>query len=570
MQGFFDFVKSLGAARMAAMAAVTLALIGFFSFLMIRMTTPQMVPLFTDLSVEDSASIVKDLERQAIAYQIKNDGAIVMVAKDNVARLRMKLAEGGLPKGGGVGYEIFDKSDALGSTTFVQNINHLRALEGELARTIRGLDRVQAARVHLVLPDRPLFSRDKIETSASIVLKVRGTLEPQQVRAIRHLVATAVSGLKPERVSVIDETGKLLADGAAQSDPQEGAGADERKATYEKRLREQVEAIVSSVVGPGHARVEITADFDLNRITQTSDKFDPDGRVQRAKKPFITVNCAAIPENLLESELFGHEKGAFTGALGRRIGKSEEANGGTLLLDEISEMDVRLQAKLLRAIQERLIDRVGGGKPVPVDIRIVATSNRNLTDAVREGKFREDLWFRLNVVNLKIPPLRERPSDITELAQYFAKKYSDANGLPVRPLSAEARRALNINRWPGNVRELENTLHRAVLLSSGPEIGIDGILSPDGLRLDQSRGSGAVAHAAMAAEQVTRNLVGRTVAEVERDLILETLKHCLGNRTHAANILGISIRTLRNKLNEYAADGAPIPPPNGGEMRGAA
>ena len=284
MQGFFDFVKSLGAARMAAMAAVTLALIGFFSFLMIRMTTPQMVPLFTDLSVEDSSSIIKDLERQAIAYQLKNDGAIVMVAKDNVARLRMKLAEGGLPKGGGVGYEIFDKSDALGSTTFVQNINHLRALEGELARTIRGLDRVQAARVHLVLPDRPLFSRDKIEPSASIVLKVRGTLEPQQVRAIRHLVATAVSGLKPERVSVIDETGKLLADGAAQSDPQEGAGADERKATYEKRLREQVEAIVSSVVGPGHARVEITADFDLNRITQTSDKFDPDGRVVRSSQ----------------------------------------------------------------------------------------------------------------------------------------------------------------------------------------------------------------------------------------------------------------------------------------------
>jgi DNA-binding NtrC family response regulator len=294
-------------------------------------------------------------------------------------------------------------------------------------------------------------------------------------------------------------------------------------------------------------------------------------RSQRAKKPFITVNCAAIPENLLESELFGHEKGAFTGALGRRIGKFEEANGGTLLLDEISEMDVRLQAKLLRAIQERLIDRVGGGKPVPVDIRIVATSNRNLTDAVREGKFREDLWFRLNVVNLKIPPLRERPSDIAELAQYFAKKYSEANGLPVRPLSAEARRALNVNRWPGNVRELENTLHRAVLLSSGPEIGIDGILSPDGARLDSVRGSGAVAHAAITAEQVTRNLVGRTVAEVERDLILETLKHCLGNRTHAANILGISIRTLRNKLNEYAADGAPIPPPNGGtEMRGAA
>jgi flagellar M-ring protein FliF len=284
VQGFFDFVKSLGAARMAAMAAVTLALVGFFSFLMIQMTTPQMVPLFTDLPVDDSASIIKDLERQAVPYQLKNDGAIIMVPKEAVARLRMKLAESGLPKGGGVGYEIFDKSDALGSTTFVQNINHLRALEGELSRTIRGIDRVQAARVHLVLPDRPLFSRDKADASASIVLKVRGALEPQQVRAIRHLVATAVNGLKPERVSVIDETGKLLADGATQDNQFNGASSDERKLAYENRLRGEVETIVSSVVGPGHARVQINADFDINRITQTSDKFDPDGRVLRSSQ----------------------------------------------------------------------------------------------------------------------------------------------------------------------------------------------------------------------------------------------------------------------------------------------
>ena len=294
-------------------------------------------------------------------------------------------------------------------------------------------------------------------------------------------------------------------------------------------------------------------------------------RSNRSKKPFISINCAAIPEHLLESELFGHEKGSFTGAVARRIGKFEEATGGTLLLDEISEMDVRLQAKLLRAIQERVIDRVGGTRPVPIDIRIIATSNRNLAEAAREGTFREDLLFRLNVVNLKIPPLRERPADVVELTQFFAKKYAEANGVPVRPISAEARKALSLHRWPGNVRELENTMHRAVLLSSGAEIGIDGILTPDGARLDQApHGSSAVAHAALAAEQVTRNLVGRTVADVERDLILETLKHCLGNRTHASNILGISIRTLRNKLNEYAADGVPIPPPNGGEIRGAA
>src|SRR6188474_2595476 len=277
-------MKSLGAARMAAMAAVTLALIGFFSFMMVQISTPQMVPLFTDLSVEDSASIIKDLERQAVPYQLKSDGAIIMVPKDRVARLRMKLAESGLPKGGGVGYEIFDKTDSLGTTTFVQNINHLRALEGELARTIRSIDRVQAARVHLVLPERPLFSRDKVDASASIVLKVRGALEPQQVRAVRHLVASAVNGLKPERVSVIDETGKLLADGASPDNPLNGASSDERKLAYENRLRSEVETIVSSVVGPGRARVQINADFDVNRITQTSDKFDPDGRVLRSSQ----------------------------------------------------------------------------------------------------------------------------------------------------------------------------------------------------------------------------------------------------------------------------------------------
>ncbi|MDN3720355.1 sigma-54 dependent transcriptional regulator [Roseibium salinum] len=175
----------------------------------------------------------------------------------------------------------------------------------------------------------------------------------------------------------------------------------------------------------------------------------------RASKPFISINCAAIPEHLLESELFGHEKGAFTGAVARRIGKFEEADGGTLLLDEISEMDVRLQAKLLRAIQERVIDRVGGTRPVPVNIRILATSNRDLADSVRQGLFREDLLFRLNVVNLKLPPLRERPADIMELAQFFIKHYSEANGVAVRTLSAEARQALMSNPWPGNVRELE-------------------------------------------------------------------------------------------------------------------
>jgi DNA-binding NtrC family response regulator len=285
---------------------------------------------------------------------------------------------------------------------------------------------------------------------------------------------------------------------------------------------------------------------------------------RRAAKPFISVNCAAIPENLLESELFGHEKGAFTGALARRIGKFEEANGGTLLLDEISEMDARLQAKLLRAIQEREIDRVGGAKPVKVDIRILATSNRDLAQAVKDGTFREDLLYRLNVVNLRLPPLRDRPGDIVALAEFFVKKYAAANGVPEKPLSTEARRRLAAHRWPGNVRELENALHRAVLLSVGDEITEDAVRLPDGQPLSPAdAGARAAQAASFAAEAVQRSFVGQTVAEMEQQLIIDTLEHCAGNRTHAANILGISIRTLRNKLKEYTEAGVAVPAPQG-------
>jgi flagellar M-ring protein FliF len=284
VQGLIEFAKTLGGARIAAMVAVTIALIGFFGFVILRVTAPQMTPLFTDLSLEDSAAIAKELDREGVSYDLKKDGSTITVPADRVARLRMNLAESGLPKGGGIGYEIFDKSDALGTTSFVQNINGLRALEGELARTIQTLDRVQAARVHLVIPERPLFSRDKIEPSASIVLKVRGTLEPAQVRAIRHLVASAVTGLSPQRISIVDEQGQLLADGAADGASASDISADERRVAFEKRLRDQVESIVSSVVGPGHSRVQVSADFDFNRITQTSDKYDPDGRVIRSSQ----------------------------------------------------------------------------------------------------------------------------------------------------------------------------------------------------------------------------------------------------------------------------------------------
>jgi len=268
---------------------------------------------------------------------------------------------------------------------------------------------------------------------------------------------------------------------------------------------------------------------------------------RRAERSLVSVNCAAIPENLLESELFGHEKGAFTGATARRIGKFEEASGGTLLLDEISEMDPRLQAKLLRAVQEREIDRVGGGRPVKVDIRLIATSHRDLEAEVAAGRFREDLLFRLNVVNLHLPPLRERPADLRPLCDHFARKYAKAKGTPVRPLSEPALARLRQQPWKGNVRELENCVHRAVLLASGDEIGPEAIL-PQGGTPGRARDAGG-----------TLPLVGRTVAEVERDLILETLQHTLGNRTHAAIILGISVRTLRNKLRQYGSEGVAVP-----------
>ena len=328
---------------------------------------------------------------------------------------------------------------------------------------------------------------------------------------------------------------------------------------------------------------------------------------RRREKPFISINCAAIPENLLESELFGHEKGAFTGAVARRVGKFEEANGGTLLLDEVTEMHPLLQAKLLRAIQEREIDRVGGSKPVPVDIRIIATSNRNMEDAVEKKEFREDLYFRLNVVPLVLPPLRDRPLDIEKLADHFIAKYTKANSLPLRPLSDKAKTVLRYHTWKGNIRELENTMHRAVLLASGeciddnvlllsgiqsqpfaqenhsvsdnqnkPEKNTDfadqQVKSLDATSQDLSEKTGAISGSGSGNSSgdtqpyqkdktPTNYLVGRTVSDVEQDLIIGTVSHCLGNRTQAATILGISIRTLRNKLKQYAERGVSVPTP---------
>ncbi len=328
----------------------------------------------------------------------------------------------------------------------------------------------------------------------------------------------------------------------------EAVGQDEREIVFHDPAMQALLALARQVA-PSDASVLITGESGTGKemLARYLHRHS-----RRAKQAFVSLNCAAIPENLLESELFGHEKGAFTGASARRIGKFEEASGGTLLLDEISEMDPRLQAKLLRAIQEREIDRVGGTRPIKVDLRVIATSNRDLEAEVAAGRFREDLLFRLNVVNVHLPPLRERPADIAPLCRHFGTKYAKLNGLPERPLSRPALTLLEQHSWKGNVRELENCMHRAVLLAAGAEIGPEAIVL-------QARGNASQTESRGRADP----LVGRTVAGVERDLILETLQHTLGNRTHAAAILGISIRTLRNKLRQYGDEGVAIPPPPG-------
>lgn len=300
MNGIVEQFKRFGAARLAAMLAVTLALVGFFAFVMMRMSQPAMSVLFSDLSSNDTSAILKELDTRGIKYELRRDGQTVLVASTDVPRLRLDLAGKGIPSGGGVGYEIFDKGDAFSSTSFVQNINHLRALEGELSRTIRSLGRVQAARVHLVIPERRLFERDREPPRASIVLKLGGDLDPAQVRAVRHLVASAVDGLKPERVSIADDRGRLLADGAQGEQSLVGLGLDERQSAIEKRVKGQVEEIVASIVGQGRARVQVAATLETNRVESRSETFDPESRVVRSS------------QNRTESSATGEQNGAVT------------------------------------------------------------------------------------------------------------------------------------------------------------------------------------------------------------------------------------------------------------------
>lgn len=297
----------------------------------------------------------------------------------------------------------------------------------------------------------------------------------------------------------------------------ESISVDKKKLIYKSESMEKVINIASKV-SKSDAHVLITGESGTGKEVLAHFIHN---NSNRSKGSFVRVNCAAIPENLIESELFGHEKGSFTGANNRRVGKFEESSGGTLLLDEISELDIKLQAKLLRAIQEKEIDIIGGSKPVKVDLRIVATSNRDLQHEIVKGSFREDLYFRLNVINLELPPLRDRKEDILDLVHFFVGKYCESNKIPIKTIEESAKELLISHSWPGNIRELENSIHRAVLLSN---------------------------------EVITHNdfnLQEKNLKEPygERGLILNTLNYCLGDMNQAANILGISIANLTKKLN---------------------
>lgn len=258
-------------------------------------------------------------------------------------------------------------------------------------------------------------------------------------------------------------------------------------------------------------------------------------RSSRSGKDFVAVNCAALPDGLLESELFGYERGAFTGADSRKLGKLELAHQSSFLLDEISELPLLLQSKLLRFIQEGEVERLGGLKPQKVDVRLIAATNKNLSDLIKSGEFREDLFYRLNVVPISIPPLRFRKNDIELLSQYFLENVCTENGLTEKKLEDSALKKLLQWKWPGNVRELENVIERSALLSSKRSLKHEDILI----------------EGTNSQEEESDISVGITVSEAEKRLILKTLEFTSNNRTQAAHILGISIRTLRNKLNEY-------------------
>lgn len=370
-----------------------------------------------------------------------------------------------------------------------------------------------------------------------VMITAYGTIE-QAVTAMREGAADFIT--KPFSAEDLQAVVSKLLQSNRKPAPRKSASGEKSGSaiiTIDPKFKQIIE--IAATIAQSTASVLIQGESGtgkelIARLIHTASR--------RADGPFVAVNCAAVPENLLESELFGHEKGSFTGALTTKIGKFELANGGTILLDEISEMDPLLQAKLLRVLQERELDRVGSNKPIPIDVRVVATTNRDIRESVRKGEFREDLYYRLNVVPLFVPALRERKGDVRILVEHFLRRYSEGGA---KELKGEILSKLESYPWPGNVRELQNSCERAVLLSG------DGPLQLEHFLINPLPATGAEAGSI---EEDLKLVAGLSVAEAERRLIFETLRSTANNKTRAAELLGISIRTLRNKLHEYGAN----------------
>ncbi|WP_377840054.1 flagellar basal-body MS-ring/collar protein FliF [Bosea sp. UC22_33] len=419
MSGLIEQFAKFGAARLAAMLAVTLVLVGFFGFVMLKMSQPTMSVLFSELGSQDVSAILKDLDARGIKYELRGDGQTVLVPKADVPRLRLDLASKGIPAGGGVGYEIFDKGDAFSSTSFVQNINHLRALEGELSRTIRSIGRVQAARVHLVIPERRLFERDREPPRASIALKLAGDLDAAQVRAVRHLVASAVDGLKPERVSIVDERGRLLADGAQTDQGLIGLGIEERQTAIEKRIKGQVEDIVASVVGHGRARVQVSAALDANRVESRSESYDPESRVLRSSQNRTEASTTTEGGN-----------GAVT--VGNELPGAQQTQGAQQNQRENSSKNEEVaNYEISRTTRTEVLE---GGRVKKLSVAVLVDGNytrspagemsyqpRNNEELERIGElvrtavgFDQGRGDKVEVVNLRFAEAPPPPSDLTE------------------------------------------------------------------------------------------------------------------------------------------------------------
>ncbi len=418
VNGLVEQFRRFGAARLAAMLAVTLALVGFFAFVMLRMSQPAMGVLFADLSSQDVSAITKDLDTRGIKYELRGDGQTILAPRADVPKLRLELAGKGIPSGGGVGYEIFDKGDAFSSTSFVQNINHLRALEGELSRTIRSIGRVQAARVHLVIPERRLFERDREPPRASIALKLAGDLDNAQVRAIRHLVSSAVDGLKPERVSIVDERGRLLADGAQGEQGMVGVALDERQGAIERRIKAQVDDIVASIVGPGRARVQVSAVLDTNRIESRSETFDPESKVIRSSQNRTEASASNEQREgvTVGNELPGAQQnqGQQQGAQRDTSSKNEEVVNYEI--SRTTRTEVQEGGRVRKLSVAVLVDGIYSkqGNEVSYQPRPPEELER-ISQLVRTAVgFDRQRGDQVEVVNLRFAEAPQAPTDLTE------------------------------------------------------------------------------------------------------------------------------------------------------------